>query len=58
MENKGSDTTAATKKEGIPNVALKKLNRTQDIKSEQNKPKTLPTQSRTGQNKEAFEDHI
>ena len=56
MENKRSDTTVATKKEGIPNVALKKLNRTQDIKSEHNKPKMPPTQSRTGQSKEAFEN--
>ena len=56
MGQKRSDTTISTKKEGVPHVALKKLNRTQDIKSEQNKPKTLPTQSRTGQSKEAFEN--
>ena len=56
MEYKRSDTTVVTKKEGIPNVALKKLNRTQHIKSETNKPKTLPTESSTGQSNKAFEN--
>ena len=56
MEYKRSDTTVATKKEGVPNIALKKLNRTQHIKSEANKPKTLPTESRTGQSNEAFQN--
>ena len=56
MEYKRSDTTVAPKKEGIPNVALKKLNRTQHIKSETNKPKTLPTESITGQSNKAFEN--
>ena len=56
VEYKRSDTTVATKKEGIPTIALKKLNRTQHIKSEANKPKTLPTESRTGQRNEAFQN--
>ena len=51
-----SDAPVVTKKEGIPNVALKKLNRTQHIKSETNKPKTLPTESITGQSNKAFEN--
>ena len=56
MEYKRSETTVATKKDGIPTIALKKLNRTEHIKSEANKPKTQPTESRTGQRNEAFQN--
>ena len=51
-----SDTPVVTRKEGIPNVALKKLNRTQHIKSETDKPKTLPTESSKGQSNKAFQN--
>ena len=56
MGQKRSDATISTKKEGVPHVALKKLNRTQKIKSETNKPKTLPTESRSDQNNKAFQN--
>ena len=56
MREKRSDTTISTKKEGVPHVALKKLNRTQKIKSETNKPNTLPTESRSDQNNKAFQN--
>ena len=56
MEYKRSDPTVVPKKEGIPNTAMKKLNRTQHIKSETNKPKTPPTESSTGQSNKAFQN--
>ena len=51
-----SDAPVVTKKEGIPNVALKKLNRTQYVKSETKKPKTLSTESSKGQSNKAFQN--
>ena len=51
-----SDTPVGTKKEGIPNVALKKLNRTQHVKSETNKPKILTAESSKGQDNKAFQN--
>ena len=56
MVHAKSDTPVGTKKEGIPNVALKKLNRTQHVKSETNKPKTLSTESSKSQSNKAFQN--
>ena len=56
MEYKRRYPTVVPKKEGIPNTAMKKLNRTQHIKSETNKPKTPPTESSTGQSNKAFQN--